>query len=183
MFGAFCAQSSCQSVNSISNIDRLLRLCCDVMSLDCRRPNETEPLKLWQPGIASIEVVIASVKTALQSSAQELPEAQIDDAVEGGKAKYLSPLESQYGCQRGKCFVLTDSNAKAGKRGEGGEETNGKLLADTCLTKTAKLPRFAKYSKLDLLNFFFCTPKGGYPKCPKAAAVARTKRALILPKK
>ena len=62
-------------------------------------------------------------------------------------------------------FVLTDANARTGKRGEGGGETDSKVLG-ACgrdkLNENGKLLLgFAEDSKLALLNTLFCTPKSG----------------------
>ena len=62
-------------------------------------------------------------------------------------------------------FVLTDANARTGKRGEGGGEKDIKALgvcARDKLNKNGKLLLgFAEDNKLALLNTFFCTPKSG----------------------
>ena len=62
-------------------------------------------------------------------------------------------------------FHLTDANARAGKRGEGGGEADSKVLG-ACgpdkLNKNGKLLLgFAGDTKLALLNTLFCTPKSG----------------------
>ena len=62
-------------------------------------------------------------------------------------------------------FVLTDANARTGKRGEGGEETDSKVLGaygrDKLNENGKLLPGFAEDNKLAPLNTFFCTPKSG----------------------
>ena len=62
-------------------------------------------------------------------------------------------------------FVLTDANAKTGKRGEGGEESDSNVLGAygrDKLNKNGKLLLgFEEDNKLALLNTFFCTPKCG----------------------
>ena len=63
-------------------------------------------------------------------------------------------------------FVLTDANARTGKRGEGGGETDSKVLGaydgQDKLNENGKLLLgFAEDNKLALLNTFICTPKSG----------------------
>ena len=61
-------------------------------------------------------------------------------------------------------FILTDANARTGKRGQGGGETDSKVLGAygrDVLNENGKLLfRFAD-NKLALLNTFFSTPKRG----------------------
>ena len=62
-------------------------------------------------------------------------------------------------------FFLTGANARTGKRGEEGGETDSKVLG-ACdrdvLNENGKLLfRFAEDNKLALLNTFFSTPKRG----------------------
>ena len=56
--------------------------------------------------------------------------APIEDAAEGEKAKYMAALTSTVESvpAREHVFVLTDANARTGKRGEGGGETDSKVL-------------------------------------------------------
>ena len=60
-------------------------------------------------------------------------------------------------------FVLTDANARAGKRGEGDGEAGSKVLGAYGLDKLNDngklLLGFAEDNKLTLLNTFFCIPK------------------------
>ena len=63
-------------------------------------------------------------------------------------------------------FVLTDANARTGKRGEGGgEEADSKVLSaydrDKLNENGKLLLNFAEDNKLALLNTLFCTPKSG----------------------
>ena len=62
-------------------------------------------------------------------------------------------------------FVLTDANARTGKRGEGGGEIDSKAQGaygrDVVDEDGKLLLRFAEDNKLALLNMFFCTPKSG----------------------
>ena len=61
--------------------------------------------------------------------------------------------------------VLTDANARTGKRGEGGGEADSNVLGAygrDVLNKNGKLLLgFGEGNKLALLNTFFCTPKSG----------------------
>ena len=61
-------------------------------------------------------------------------------------------------------FVLTDANARTGKRGEGGE-VDSKVLGEygrDKLNENGKLQLgFAEDNKLALLNTLFRTPKSG----------------------
>ena len=60
-------------------------------------------------------------------------------------------------------FVLTDANARTGKRGEGGGEADSKMLGaygrDKLNENGELLLDFAEDNKLALLNTFFRTPK------------------------
>ena len=93
--------------------------------------------------------------------------APTEDADEGEKANYISALNRTVAPvpAREHVFVLTDANARKGKRGEGGGETNSKVLGAygrDMLNENGKLLlRFAEDNKLALLNTFFCTPKNG----------------------
>ena len=62
-------------------------------------------------------------------------------------------------------FVLTDANARTGKREEGGGQIDSKALGaygrDVLNENGKLLLRFAEDDKLALLNTFFCTPKSG----------------------
>ena len=67
--------------------------------------------------------------------------APTEDAADGDKAKYIAALNSTVEPvpAREHVFVLTDANARTGKRREGGGETDRcwALMAETCSTKTA----------------------------------------------
>ena len=56
--------------------------------------------------------------------------APTEDAAEEEKAQYMAALDStvEPGPAREHVFVLTDANARTGKRGEGGGETDSKVL-------------------------------------------------------
>ena len=93
--------------------------------------------------------------------------APTEEAPEGQKAKTWQPsgLHVASVPAREYVFVLTDANARTGKRGEGGGETDSKVLGaygrDKLNENGKLLLGFAEDSKLALLNTFFCTPKSG----------------------
>ena len=62
-------------------------------------------------------------------------------------------------------FVLSASNARTGKRGEGGgvidSKAQGAYGSDVLNEHGKLLLRFAEDNKLALLNTLFCTPKSG----------------------
>ena len=62
-------------------------------------------------------------------------------------------------------FVLTNANTRTGKRGDGGEETDSKVLGayrrDVLSENGKLLLRFEEDNKLALLNTFYSTPKRG----------------------
>ena len=62
-------------------------------------------------------------------------------------------------------FVLTDANARTGKRGEEGGKAGSKMLGaydrDELDENGKILLSFAEDNKLALLNTLFCTPKNG----------------------
>ena len=67
--------------------------------------------------------------------------APTEDATEGEKAKYMAALNSTVKPvpSREHVFLLTDANARTGKRGDGGGETDSgcwALMVETCSTKT-----------------------------------------------
>ena len=90
--------------------------------------------------------------------------APTETAAEGEKAKYMSALNSTVASVPAgeHAFVLTDANARTGKRGEGGGEIDSKALGangrDVVNENGKLLLRFAEDNKLTLLNTFFCTP-------------------------
>ena len=93
--------------------------------------------------------------------------APTEEAPEEQKAKYMAALNCIVTSvlARECVFVLTDANARTGKRGEGGGEVDSKVLGaygQDKLNKNGKLLLgFAEDNKLALLNTFFCTPKSG----------------------
>ena len=93
--------------------------------------------------------------------------APTEEAPEGQKPKYMAALNCTVASvpAREYVFVLTDANARTGKRSEGGGETDSKVLGAygrDKLDENGKVPLgFAGDNKLALLNTFFCTPKSG----------------------
>ena len=94
--------------------------------------------------------------------------APTEEAPEGQKAKYMAAaLNCTVASVRApECvFVLTDANARTGKRGEDGGEADSKVLGThgrNMLNENGKLLLgFAEDNKLTLLNTLFCTPKSG----------------------
>ena len=91
--------------------------------------------------------------------------APTEEAPEGKEAKYMAAPNCtvasvptwEY------VFVLTDGNARTGKRGEGEGEADSKVLGAHGRDKPNEngklLLGFAEDNKLALLNSFFCTPK------------------------
>ena len=93
--------------------------------------------------------------------------APTEEAPEEQKGKYMAALNCTVASvpAREYVFVLTDANARTGRRGGGGGETDSKVLG-ACdrdkLNENGKLLLgFAEDNKLALLNTFFCTPKSG----------------------
>ena len=78
-------------------------------------------------------------------------------------------------------FVLTDANARTGKRGEGGGETDSKVLGahgrDVLNENGNLLLRFVEDNKLALLNTFFSTHKRGVSYTFQRPTAARAKHA------
>ena len=95
--------------------------------------------------------------------------APTEGAPEGQKAKYMEALNCTVASVHAReyALVLTDANARTGKRGEGGGETDSKVLGAydrDKLNENGKLPLgFAEDNKVALLNIFFCTPRSGVP--------------------
>ena len=93
--------------------------------------------------------------------------APTEEAPEGQRAKYMTAFNCTVASvpAREYVFVLTDANARTGKRGEGGGETNSKVLGaygrDKLNENGKLLLGFAGDNKLALLNTLFCTPKSG----------------------
>ena len=92
--------------------------------------------------------------------------APTEEAPERQKAKYMTAFNSTVASvpAREYVFVLTDTNARTGKRGEGGGGADSKVLGAygrDMLNENGKLLLlgFAVDNKLALLNTFFCTPK------------------------
>ena len=93
--------------------------------------------------------------------------APTEEAPEGQKAKYMAALNCTVASvpAREYVFVLTDANARTGKRGEGGGEADGKVLGaygQDKLNESGKLLLgFTEDNKLALLKTLFWTPKRG----------------------
>ena len=93
--------------------------------------------------------------------------APTEEAPEGQEAKYMAALNCTVASMpaREYVFVLTDANARTGKRGKGGEETDSKMLGAygrDKLNKNGKLLLgFAEDNELALLITFFFNPKRG----------------------
>ena len=93
--------------------------------------------------------------------------APTEEAPEEQKAKYMAALNCTVASvlAREYVFVLTGVHTRPGKRGEGGGETDSKVLGEygrDKLNENAKLLLgFAEDNKLALLNALFCTPKSG----------------------
>ena len=89
------------------------------------------------------------------------------EAPEGQKAKYMAALNCTVASvpARKYVFVLTDANARKGKKGGGGGKAARKVLGAygrDMLNENGKLLLgFAEDNKLALLNTFFCIPKSG----------------------
>ena len=93
--------------------------------------------------------------------------APTEEAPEGQKAKYMAALNCTVASMptREYVFVLTDANARTGKRGQCGGEADSKVLGAygrDMLNENGKLLLgFTDDNKLAPLNTFFCTPKSG----------------------
>ena len=87
--------------------------------------------------------------------------APTEEAPEGQKAKYMAALNCTVASvsAREYVFVLTDASARTGKRGEGGGETDSKVLGaygrDKLNENGKLLLVFTEDNKLALLNTFF----------------------------
>ena len=107
--------------------------------------------------------------------------APTEEAPVGQKAKYMATLHCTAASvpARECIFVLTDANARTGKRGEGGKAADSKVLGAygrEMLNENGKLLLgFAEDNKLALLNTFLCTPKVACPIRSKAPTAARDK--------
>ena len=83
-----------------------------------------------------------------------------EEAPEGQKAKYMAALNCAVASvpAREYVFVLTDANARTGKRGEGGGEADSNVLAaygrDKLNENSKLLLAFADDNKLTLLSIF-----------------------------
>ena len=93
--------------------------------------------------------------------------APTKEAPEAQKTKYMAALNCTVTSvpAREYVFVLSDVNARTGKRDEGGGEAHSKVLGahgrDKLNENGKKLLGFAEDNKLALMNTFFRTPKRG----------------------
>ena len=93
--------------------------------------------------------------------------APTQEAPEGQKGKYMAALNCTVASvpAREYVFVLTDANARTGKRGDGGGEADSKVLGaygrDKLNENGNLLLGFAEDNKHALLNTLCCTPKSG----------------------
>ena len=89
------------------------------------------------------------------------------EAPEGQKARYMATLNCHVASVPAQeyVFVLTDANARTGKRDEGGVEADIKVLGAYGRNKfnenSKLLMGFAEDNKLALLGTLLCTPKSG----------------------
>ena len=108
-----------------------------------------------------------------------------EEAPEEQKAKYIVALNCTVASvpAREYVFVSRDANTRTGKRGEGGGETDSKVLdayGRDKLNKNGKLLLgFTEHNKLALLNTFYCTPKVACPIRSKAPTAVRDKHVWI----
>ena len=91
--------------------------------------------------------------------------APTEEAPEGQKATYTAALNCTVASVLAREYVLTDANARTGKRDEGGGEADSKVLGaygrDKLNENGKLLLGFAEDNKLALLTTFFCIPKSG----------------------
>ena len=93
--------------------------------------------------------------------------APTEEAPEGHKAKYMAALNCTVASvpAREYVFMLTDANARTGKRVGGRREADSKVLGaygrDKLNENCKLLLVFAEDNTLALLTTFFCTPKSG----------------------
>ena len=93
--------------------------------------------------------------------------APTEEAPEGHKAKYMVALNCTVASvpAREYVFILTDTNARTGKRVEGVREADSKVLGaygrDKLNENGKLLLVFAEENMLALLTTFFCPPKSG----------------------
>ena len=112
--------------------------------------------------------------------------APTKEAPEGQKTQYMAALSCTVASApaREYVFAFTDANTRTGKRGEGGGETDSKVLGAygrNKLNENGKLLLgFAEDNKLALLNTFFCTPKVACPIRFTASTTARDKHVWII---
>ena len=112
--------------------------------------------------------------------------APTKEAPEGQKAKYMAALNCTVASvpAREYFFVLTDANARTGKRGEGRGETDSKVLGAygrEKLNENGKLlPGFAEDNSSLFLTLSFAPPKVACPIRSRAPTAARGTHAWII---
>ena len=110
--------------------------------------------------------------------------APTEEAPEGQKVKYMAALNYTVASVNAReyVFVLTDANARAKKRGEGGGETDSKVLSvydrDRLNENGKLLLGFAEDNKLALLNTFWVPPKVACPIRSRAPTTAKGQARL-----
>ena len=127
--------------------------------------------KVGEDGITieciSARLLKAQISIELNSVTSVVAYAPTEETPEGQKAKYMAALNCTVVSvpAREYVFVLTDANARIGKRVEGGEEADSKVLGGygrDVLNENGKLLLgLAEGNKLVLLKTIFCTPKSG----------------------
>ena len=112
--------------------------------------------------------------------------APTEEAPEGQKAKYMAAINCTVASvsAREYVFVLTDANARTGKKCEAGGEADSKVLGvfgrDVLNEHGKLLLGFAEDNKLALLNTFFSPPKVACPIRSKVPTAARDKHVWTI---
>ena len=111
--------------------------------------------------------------------------ARTEEAAKRQKTRYMAALNGTVApvAARQYVFVLTDANARTGKRGEGGGEAGSKVLGAygrDVLNENGKLLLGFADNKLALLNVFFAFPKVACPTPSKPPTPARDKHAWTI---
>ena len=98
--------------------------------------------------------------------------APTEKVPEGQKAKYMAALNSTVAATFAQDYVmvLTDTNARTGRRGRGGVEPDIKVLGSY---GRELLLGLAEDNDLAILNTFFCFPNVAYPTRSKTPTTAR----------
>ena len=112
--------------------------------------------------------------------------APTEETSEGQNAKYMAILISTVASvpARECVFVITDENARTGRRGEGGGEADSKVLGaydrDVLNNNGKLLLGFAEDNKLAPLNTFFESPKVACPTVHILPTTASDKHASTI---